>query len=73
MKKMLHVYVGDGKGVPLGERTPEELQKLLEELLSEGQVHLPVRLFARDMANAGFPVLRYEIRWTPEQVRPYGG
>ena len=50
----------------------EELERLYGRILSEGQVHLPVRLFARDMVNAGFPVVRYEIRWTPEQVRPLG-
>jgi len=50
----------------------EEFVKLFGEVLSEGQVHLPVRLLARDLVNAGFPVLRYEIRWTPEQVRPLG-
>ena len=33
---------------------------------------LPVRIFARDMLNARFPVLRYEIRWTPEQNRTAG-
>ena len=31
-----------------------------------------MRLLARDLLKAGFPVLRYEIRWTPEQVRPFG-
>lgn len=46
--------------------------RLLGNILSDGQVHLPVRLLARDLTNAGFPVLRYEIRWTPEQVRPFG-
>lgn len=38
-------------------------------VLSDGQVHLPVRMLARDLLASGFPVLRYEIRWTPEQVR----
>lgn len=42
------------------------------EVLSCGQVHLPVRVFAQDMEANGFPVLRYEIRWTPEQYRPFG-
>ncbi|RPD60223.1 carboxylesterase [Lentinus tigrinus ALCF2SS1-7] len=69
--KMLRAYLGEGK-VPPGEMTQEELEKLFGEVLSEGQVHLPVRLFARDMVEAGFPVVRYEIRWTPEQVRPLG-
>lgn len=65
--KTLAMYrtVPDGSSV-------EEYQKLLGEILCDGQVHLPVRLLARDLVNAGFPVLRYEIRWTPEQLRPFG-
>ncbi|KAJ7089749.1 Alpha/Beta hydrolase protein [Mycena belliarum] len=47
-------------------------QRLFGEILSESQVHLPVRIFVRDLHEAGFPVLRYEIRWTPEQLRPEG-
>jgi hypothetical protein len=50
----------------------EEAQRLYGEILSCGQVHLPVRLLARDLQNAGFPVLRYEIGWTPEQNRIQG-
>ena len=50
----------------------EEAVKLFGEILSCGQVHLPVRMFAKDMAASGFPVLRYEIRWTPEQSRTAG-
>ncbi|KAI0077724.1 alpha/beta-hydrolase [Panus rudis PR-1116 ss-1] len=50
----------------------QDFRKLFGEVLSEGQVHVPVRLLARDLDNAGFPFLRYEIRWTPEQVRPLG-
>ncbi|KAF9497822.1 carboxylesterase [Pleurotus eryngii] len=49
-----------------------EVQKLFGEILSNLQVHLPVRLFARDFMKAGFPILRYEIQWTPEQNRPEG-
>ncbi|GJJ06836.1 hypothetical protein Clacol_001032 [Clathrus columnatus] len=36
------------------------------------QVHLPVRLLHRDLKKHGFPVLRYEIQWTPPQVRQEG-
>lgn len=73
VRKMLDVYLaGEGGGDGGKERTEEEYQKIFGMVLSEGQVHLPVRLFARDMAEAGFPVVRYEIRWTPEQVRPLG-
>ena len=52
--------------------TAPEVERLFGEMLSDGQVHLPVRLLARDLCNAGFPVLRYEIRWTPEQMRQKG-
>ncbi|KAJ4481216.1 Alpha/Beta hydrolase protein [Lentinula aciculospora] len=51
----------------------DECGRLFGEILSDWQVHLPVRLFARDLYSAGFPVLRYEIAWTPEQHRPEGG
>ena len=75
VEKMLDVYLGQESGPggkPLGERTPEELARLFGEVASEGQVYLPVRLFARDMLAAGYPLVRYEIRWTPEQLRPLG-
>jgi len=50
----------------------QAVQKLFGEVLAEGQVHLPVRILARDLHDAGFPVFRYQIRWTPEQIRPSG-
>ncbi|KAG9313242.1 Alpha/Beta hydrolase protein [Chiua virens] len=50
----------------------EEGERLMGEILSDGQVHVPVRMFVRDFYKANFPVVRYEIRWTPEQVRPKG-
>lgn len=50
----------------------EEAERLMGEILSDGQVHVPVRMFVRDFYKADFPVMRYEIRWTPEQVRPKG-
>ncbi|KAI0948177.1 hypothetical protein AcW1_009761 [Taiwanofungus camphoratus] len=50
----------------------DEFKKLLGEILSDGQVYLPVRLLARDLRATDFPVVRYEIRWTPEQIRPLG-
>lgn len=49
--------------------SPEECTKRFGEVLSAGQVHLPVRLLARDLIQNSFPVLRYEIRWTPERSR----
>ncbi|KAJ7156911.1 Alpha/Beta hydrolase protein, partial [Mycena crocata] len=54
------------------EATSDASQKLFGEILSDSQVHLPVRIFVRDLHEAGFPVLRYEIRWTPEQLRTDG-
>lgn len=50
----------------------EESTRLYGEILSCVQVHLPVRLLAKDMESTGYPVLRYEIRWTPEELRPLG-
>ncbi|GBE88869.1 hypothetical protein SCP_1402770 [Sparassis crispa] len=67
VKKMMTKY----REVPAGS-SEEEFKRLFGEMLSEGQVHLPVRLLARDLMAAGFPVIRYEIGWTPEQVRPFG-
>ncbi|KAF8888117.1 carboxylesterase [Infundibulicybe gibba] len=52
--------------------SPEQAQELFGEILSAAQVHLPVRLLARDLSAAGFPVTRYQIRWTPEQNRTKG-
>ncbi|KAI0353921.1 carboxylesterase [Trametes cingulata] len=65
VRKMMELY---GKAPT----DPEEVKRVFGRLLAEGQVHLPVRLLARDLVNAGFPVVRYEIAWTPEQVRPFG-
>lgn len=57
----------------LGEdASEEEAIKLAGEVLSAGQVYLPVRLFVRDLVNNGYPTVRYQIRWTPEEVRPFG-
>lgn len=50
----------------------EQAQRLFGEVLCDGQVYLPVRILARDLHRAGFPVLRYHIKWTPEQSRPRG-
>jgi carboxylesterase type B len=67
VERMINMY----KTLPDNATAPE-VKRLFGEILSDGQVHLPVRLLARDLHNAGFPVLRYEIRWTPEQMRPEG-
>lgn len=58
---------------PAEDASEEELTKLFGVIMSDAQVHLPVRMLTRDLIASGFPVLRYEIRWTPEQVRvPHG-
>ncbi|KAF8549438.1 alpha/beta-hydrolase [Imleria badia] len=49
--------------------TPEESQRLFGDILADGQVNIPDRLLARDLRHVGFPVLRYEIHWAPEQLR----
>ncbi|KAG6847552.1 hypothetical protein H0H93_007414, partial [Arthromyces matolae] len=51
---------------------PEESEKLFGEILSCGQVHLPIRVLVQDLSEAGFPVLRYAVEWTPEQLRTGG-
>ncbi len=50
----------------------QESARFYGEIMSLGQVYLPARLFAQEMMSHGFPVLRYEIGWSPEQHRPYG-
>lgn len=50
----------------------KDFMRLFGEISSAAQVHCPVRILARDLTNAEYPVLRYEIAWTPEQVRPEG-
>lgn len=67
VEKMLKMY----EDLPPG-CTAEQAERRFGVILSDGQVHLPVRLLARDLYASGFPVLRYEIRWTPEQGRPKG-
>ncbi|KAJ7746756.1 Alpha/Beta hydrolase protein [Mycena maculata] len=52
--------------------TSEAAQRQFGEILSDSQVHLPMRILTRDLHEAKFPVLRYEIRWTPEQLRTEG-
>ncbi|KAF8324951.1 hypothetical protein F5887DRAFT_1021320, partial [Amanita rubescens] len=34
--------------------------------------HFPIRLLHRDLLEADFPVIRYRIEWTPEQLCPNG-
>ncbi|TRM60952.1 Alpha/Beta hydrolase protein [Schizophyllum amplum] len=50
----------------------EDAARLFGEILCAGQVHVPVRLLHRDLVNADFPVVRYEVRWAPEGTRKRG-
>jgi len=50
----------------------EGKEKLFGVIASDGQVHLPIRLLHRDLSRNGFPVLRYQINWAPEQRCPLG-
>ncbi|KZT21067.1 alpha/beta-hydrolase [Neolentinus lepideus HHB14362 ss-1] len=56
----------------LDDANQEQIQKLFGEILSDGQVYIPVRLLARDLLTHGYPALRYIIKWIPEQNRPFG-
>ncbi|KAF8335098.1 hypothetical protein F5887DRAFT_989925 [Amanita rubescens] len=51
---------------------PEVAQRLFGQALSCALVHLPIRILQRDLLAAGFPVIRYLIEWTPEQLRHIG-
>jgi carboxylesterase type B len=70
-KKMVATLASHYTSLPKN-ATSEASQKLFGEILSDSQVHLPIRILVRDLHKAGFPVLRYEIRWTPEQLRHEG-
>ncbi|THH06858.1 hypothetical protein EW145_g3793, partial [Phellinidium pouzarii] len=51
--------------------TPRACFERFGRVLSNVQVHAPVRVLARDLAAAKFPVVRYEIRWAPTKVREW--
>lgn len=70
-KDIVKKLVGEWRTLP-DDAGSKEAQNLFGEILSCGQVHLPIRLLAHDLQAAGLPVLRYEIRWTPEQNRTEG-
>jgi hypothetical protein len=65
---------------PRNDTTEKEAMRVFGQMLADGQVHIPVRILWRDLtsveARAGdepkLTVVRYAIRWTPEQVRPEG-
>jgi len=54
---------------PGGKDEQRKAMRLMGRALSDGQVYLPVRILHRDLCQAGIPVLRYDIRWTPDQIR----
>ncbi|KXN88001.1 hypothetical protein AN958_07813 [Leucoagaricus sp. SymC.cos] len=62
----------DGRGVGGSDDITTPAVRLFGEVLSAGQVYLPGRILARDLVANGFPVVRYEIRWAPEAIRPLG-
>ncbi|KZT66243.1 carboxylesterase [Daedalea quercina L-15889] len=53
--------------------TQDEVNKYMGTALSDAQVYVPLRILARDLINAGFPLLRYEIGWVPEQLSALTG
>lgn len=57
---------------PSDDAEAKKIEKLFGVILSAAQVHLPARLLHRDLLQGGYPVLRYTIKWTPEQARPNG-
>ncbi|KAK0195962.1 carboxylesterase [Armillaria mellea] len=50
----------------------EDVQRFYGDVFSDWQVYLPVRILARDLLNSGYPVLRYQILWVPEQCKTDG-
>ncbi|WVQ79768.1 hypothetical protein IAT38_001868 [Cryptococcus sp. DSM 104549] len=53
--------------------SPEQLDDLLGRILADGQVHLPVRLLAKDLAAHSFPVVRYAIEYAPAAITSASG
>jgi hypothetical protein len=45
---------------------------LIAQILADGQVHLPVRLLAKDLASHGLPVVRYAIEMVPKALGTKG-
>ncbi|KAI0307070.1 Alpha/Beta hydrolase protein [Multifurca ochricompacta] len=68
VQNMIELY-----GSPPDDAEAEEFEKLFGVILSAAQVHLPVRLFHRDLLQEDYPAFRYTIAWTPEQARPNPG
>ncbi|KAK0459277.1 carboxylesterase [Desarmillaria tabescens] len=64
VEDILHMYPPPEK--------EEEIQKYYGDIFSDWQVYLPVRILAKDLLNAGYPALRYQILWVPEQCKNTG-
>jgi hypothetical protein len=60
LRRYFPVFIAENAG-------SEPAQKLFGEILSCGQVHFSTRVLVEDLQPMGFPALRYEIGWTPEQ------
>ncbi len=65
VKDILRMY-------PLPLQKEEDIQRFYGDVFSDWQVYLPVRILARDLLNSGYPVLRYQIQWVPEQCKTDG-
>lgn len=51
----------------------EEAQERFGLMFADGQVHLPVRMLARDLRRGGVSVVRYAIEWAPAKAKlPHG-
>jgi len=50
----------------------EAARAVLGQAFSCVLTHFPIRLLHRDLLEADFPVIRYRIEWTPEQLCPNG-
>ncbi|GFZ43710.1 hypothetical protein JCM24511_01430 [Saitozyma sp. JCM 24511] len=52
--------------------SPAECDRLQGRILSDGQVHLPVRLLAKDLVGGGMPVVRYAIEYVAANLGTKG-
>ncbi|BEJ15358.1 hypothetical protein CspHIS471_0411250 [Cutaneotrichosporon sp. HIS471] len=57
---------------PLTAMSEGACQARMGRVLADGQVHLPVRLLARDLAAAGLPVVRYTIEMVVQALGTKG-
>ncbi|BEI92325.1 uncharacterized protein CcaverHIS019_0411450 [Cutaneotrichosporon cavernicola] len=57
---------------PLTSMSEDACQARMGRVLADGQVHLPVRLLARDLAATGLPVVRYTIEMVVQALGTRG-